>query len=83
MRDGLDVLMLEGHEQQSSRADRGGEFVLAGEKLRMIEILPRTLEDTYVSQRMQTTTRGYLGSPGSQRPPAGEGSVVVRRACMA
>jgi hypothetical protein len=82
VRDGLDVLMLEGHER-NSRADRGEEIVLADEKPRMIEILLRTMEDTYVSQRPQTTVSGYAGSPGSQRPPAGAGSAVVRRACIA
>jgi hypothetical protein len=39
VRDGLDVLTLEGHEQEASRANGGGEIVLADEKPRMIEIL--------------------------------------------
>ena len=55
MRDGPEVLMLETHERESRRATRGGEVVLADEKPRMIEILLRTMEDTYVSQRLQTT----------------------------
>jgi hypothetical protein len=49
----------------------------------VIEILLRTVEDTYVPQRMQTTARGYVGSSGSQRPPVGAGSAVVRRARIA
>jgi hypothetical protein len=32
--------MLERHEQESRRADGGGEIVLADDKPRMIEILP-------------------------------------------
>jgi hypothetical protein len=84
VRDGLDVLMLEGHQGNSRRrATRGGDFVQTDEKPRMIEILPRTMKDTYVSQRLQTTARSYLGLSGSQRPPAGAGSAVVRRACIA
>ena len=46
MRDGLDVLMLEGHEHKNAAPD-GGEFVLAVEKPR-ISILWRRLEDIYV-----------------------------------
>ena len=83
VRDGIDVLMLERHEQASRRANRGGEIVLADEKPRMIEILLRGVEDTYVSQRLQTTVGGYPGLSGSQRPPVAAGSVVVRRACIA
>jgi hypothetical protein len=83
VRDVRDVLMLEGHERKGRRAAGGGEIVLADEKARIIEILLRTMEDTYVLQRLQTTARGYPRSSGSQRPPAGAGSVVVRRACIA
>ena len=83
VRDGLDVPMLERHEQQSSRANRGTEIVLADEKPRMIEILVRPVEDTYALQQLQTTVRSYPGLSGSQRPPAGAGSAVVRRACIA
>ena len=40
VRDGLDVLMLQGHQRNGRRrASRGGEIVLADEKPRMIEIL--------------------------------------------
>jgi hypothetical protein len=63
------------------------EFVLAQEKPRMIESLLRTVEDTYVPQRLQTTASGcnlvYPGSPGSQSPSVRAGSAVVRRACIA
>jgi hypothetical protein len=83
VRDGLDVLMLETHQHEGNRPSRGGEFVLASEKPRIIEILLRTMEDTYVSQRLQTTVGGYPGTSGSQRPPVGAGSAVVRRACIA
>ena len=84
VRDGLDVLMLQAHQRNSRRrATRGGEFVLADEKPRMIENLLRGVEDTYVSQRLQTTVGGYPGLSGSQRPPVAAGSVVVRRACIA
>ena len=83
VRDRLNVLMLKGHEHEGRRASRGGGVVLADEKPRMIEILLRTVEDTYVPQRMQTTARGYVGSSGSQRPPVGAGSAVVRRARIA
>ena len=53
----------------------------------MIESLLRTVEDTYVPQRLQTTASGcnlvYPGSPGSQSPSVRAGSAVVRRACIA
>jgi hypothetical protein len=83
VRDGLDVLMLERHEQASSRAPRGTEIVPEDEKPRMMEILLRPVEDTYDLQRLQTTARSYTGLSGSQSPPAGAGSAVVRRACIA
>ena len=83
VRDGLDVLMLESHQRESRRATGGGEIVLADEKPRMIEILLRTMEDTYGSQRVQTTARSYARLSGSQRPPEGASSAVVRRACIA
>ena len=83
VRDGLDVLMLERHEHEGRRAGRGGEIALADEKPRMIEILRRVAEDTYVLQRLQTTARSYPGSSGSHRPPVGAGSAVVRRARIA
>ena len=61
VRDGLDVLMLERHAHQARRAGRGGEIVLADEKPRIIEILRLVVEDTYVSQRLQTAVSSYIG----------------------
>jgi hypothetical protein len=62
-RDRLDVLMLERHEQGKRRATDGGELVLADEMPRKLEILLRTMEDTYASKRLQTTVSSYPGSP--------------------
>jgi hypothetical protein len=49
----------------------------------MIEILLRTREDTYVSQRLQTTAKGYLGNVGipetARRRGLGGGAARLHR----